>query len=198
MILLMIRDCCLKERIMAKNILMLTGSPRRNGNSDKLADAFMKGAIAAGHHVFKFETGLKRIRGCTACKTCWSKGTACSHIDDFALLEPLLENADVIVFSTPLYWFGMSAQIKAAIDRVNAYLSEDCLRPLHIGESALLICGADAGSGIFSGAVETYKNMADYMKWKDRGILTVPEVRDKGDIDKTEALAEAEKLGKSI
>jgi multimeric flavodoxin WrbA len=57
-----------------KNILVLTGSPRKNGNSEKMADAFIKSAQASGHKVTKFETRGKEINGCKACKTCWSKG----------------------------------------------------------------------------------------------------------------------------
>ena len=102
------------ERVirLMKNILVLTGSPRKGGNSDLMADAFIKGAIAKGHQVIKFETAKKVIGGCKACDKCWSLGTACVFRDDFAELEPLIEKADVIVLATPLYWFNMSAQIK--------------------------------------------------------------------------------------
>jgi multimeric flavodoxin WrbA len=183
---------------MSKKILVITGSPRKNGNSDRLSDAFIMGAAAAEHECVKFDAGRKIIRGCTACKKCWTKGTACSYEDDFTELEPLLEKAEVIVFSTPLYWFGMSAQIKAAVDRFYAYTSKKCLRPLHISESVFMVCGADKGEKIFTGAVETYKNIADYMDWQNRGILIVPNVEDKGDIEKTAALKEAQSLGKTI
>ena len=183
---------------MQKEILVLTGSPRKNGNSDMLADAFIRGAEAAGHRTARFDAGRKKIRGCTACKACWTKDTACSYKDDFSGLEPLLEKADVLVFSSPLYWFGISAQLKAAVDRLYAYLSEKALRPLKIRESVFMICGADEGEEIFAGAVETYKGIAQYMKWRDRGILLVPNVQDKGEIEKTGALKEAEDLGKSI
>lgn len=183
---------------MSKNILVLTGSPRKGGNSDMMADAFIVGAQASGHHVNKFRAAAKTIHGCRACDTCWTKGTACSFKDGFTELEPLLENADVIVFATPLYWFGMSSQIKAAIDRFYAYNRPACVRPLKIKEGVLLICGADKGTKIFNGAIETYKNIVDYMKWQDKGILAVPEVSAKGDIAHTDALKNAEKLGRNI
>ena len=60
---------------MSKNILVITGSPRIGGNSDLLADAYIKGAKSTGHTVTKFETGLKKVGPCKACDTCWSKGT---------------------------------------------------------------------------------------------------------------------------
>ena len=183
---------------MSKNILVLTGSPRKGGNSDMLADAFIAGAQASEHHINKFRVAAKTIHGCRACDKCWSKGTACSFKDGFTELEPLLENADVIVFATPLYWFGFSSQIKATIDRFYAYGRPNCVRPLKIKESILLICGADKGTQIFNGAIETYKGIVDYKKWQDRGILAVPEVSDKGDIAQTDALKDAERLGRSI
>jgi multimeric flavodoxin WrbA len=186
------------EFVVPKNILVLTGSPRKKGNSDRLADAFIKGAQDAGHKAVKYQTAFKKIAGCRACKTCWSKGSACSLKDDFSEVEPLLENADVIVFCTPLYWFAMSSHIKAVIDRMNSYLSDNCPKPLSIKESVLLICGADEGPGIFKGVVETYKSIAEYMKWTDLGVIAVNGASDKGDIDRTEGLKHAEELGKSI
>lgn len=183
---------------MVKNILVLTGSPRKNGNSEMMADAFIKGARAKGHIVTKFETAMKNIGGCKACNTCWSKGSACSFQDDFSELEPLLESADVIVFVTPLYWSGMSSQIKATIDRLYAYVSGNCKRPLKIRESVFMICGEGEEHNMFNGAIETYKGIINYLKWKDLGIITVPGVANKGDIASTNALKQAENLGMSI
>ena len=186
------------ERVirLMKNILVLTGSPRKGGNSDLMADAFIKGATEQGHQVTKFETARKAIGGCKACGKCWSLGTACVFRDDFAELEPLIEKADVIVLATPLYWFNMSAQIKAAIDRLYAYDAPTCLRPLNIKESVLLTCGA--GLEVFDGIRKTYHHIVEYLKWKNAGILAVPNVKEKGDILRTEALLQAELLGQKI
>lgn len=180
---------------MSKNVLVITGSPRKDGNSEKMADAFIKGAQSKGHEVTKFNAAAKTIGGCRACDTCWSKGRACSFIDGFTELEPLLEHADVIVFATPLYWFGISAQLKAAIDRMYAFTMENSKKRLKIQEGVMLICGADEGMEIFNGAIETYKSILDYMKWKNSGILAVPNVSAKGDIQNTDALQKAEQLG---
>lgn len=181
-----------------KNILILTGSPRRNGNSDRMADAFIKGALSVGHEVTKFETARKTIGGCKACKTCWSNGKPCTFKDDFYELAPLLELADVIVFSTPLYWFSFSAQIKAAIDKMYSYVGKSCKNPLKIKECILLVCGADSDMKIFNGIISTYKEIAHYMKWEDKGVLAVPGVKEKGDIAATGALVKAEEYGKSL
>lgn len=181
-----------------KNILVLTGSPRKGGNSDLLADAFIKGARSKGHAVYKFETAFEQIQGCKACDACWTGDSACIYRDGFAKLEPLLEKADCIVFASPLYWFGMSSQLKSAIDRLYAYVRDACKRPLAIKECVLLACGGDTGDGIFDGMIGTYQGIANYMEWTDKGILSVPDVYDIGDIERTGALQKAEDLGKSI
>lgn len=183
---------------MTKNILVLTGSPRKNGNSEMLADAFIEGAKSAGHTVSKFQAGMKNIRGCIACDACWSKGRACSIDDDFRELEPMLERADVLVLVSPLYWFGITAQIKAAIDKMYAYGSKNCTHPLKIKESALIMCGETDVMNDFAGAMSTYQNMIDYVKWKDVGGMVVPCVNRKGDVIETGALDGARDLGKSI
>jgi len=181
-----------------KDVLVITGSPRKNGNSDKMADAFIKGTQSVGHEVTKFEAGKKKIDGCKACETCWSKGRPCSFQDDFDELAPLLEAADVIVFSTPLYWFSFSTQIKAAIDKMYAYVGGNCKRPLKIKESLLFVCGADDAIHVFDGIKATYKESALYMKWQDRGVMVVPNVNGKADIEATDVLGKIEELGKSL
>ena len=163
-----------------------------------MAHAFIKGALAAGHEVTKFEAGRKKIEGCRACKACWSKGKPCSFDDDFDELAPLLEAADVIVFCTPLYWFSFCTQIKAAIDKLYAYVGAACQRPLKIKESLLLVCGADEEPEVFDGIKASYREITHYMKWKDRGMLMVPKVNEKGAIEATAALAQAENLGRTL
>lgn len=181
---------------MKKNILVLTGSPRKGGNSDLMADAFIKGAVSIGHEVVKFETATKSINGCKACNTCFSKGVACSFKDDFNELAPLLEKADAIVFVTPLYWYSFPTQIKAAIDKLYAFIIGE--KSLKIKESLLLVCGEVKDEKVFDGIVKSYELIANDRKWIDRGKLIVSGVNNKGDIYKTDALEKAEKFGRSI
>ena len=84
---------------MSKTVLVITGSPRRGGNSDQLAEALGKGAREAGHRVEKFETAFRRIAGCTACEQCWSKGRACVIEDDWQELSEKMEAADELVIA---------------------------------------------------------------------------------------------------
>jgi len=180
---------------MGRNILVVTGSPRKRGNSELLADALIEGALSVGHTVTKFEAAFKSIGGCTACDKCWTKDRACVFTDGFSELEPLLESAEVIVFATPLYWSTVPAQLKAVIDKLYAYLSESRRRPLAIQESVLLVCGECEGVFIFEGVIDMYRGLAEYLKWKNRGIVAVPQVFHAGDVLQTDGLQQARELG---
>lgn len=181
---------------MSKNILVLTGSPRKGGNTDKLADAFIAGARQAGHTTVKFATADKQIKGCIDCQTCFSRGSACSVPDDFAELAPLLEQAEIIVFATPMYWFSFPVQLKAAIDKFYAYLIAK--RDLKIKECVLLVSGGGTDLTTYEGITTSYKLIADFLNWQDSGIIIVPGLHDKDDIIKTDGLKKAEELGKSL
>ena len=92
-------------------ITVLTGSPRRNGNSACLADEFIKGAEEKGHSVFRFDCAFSQVQPCRACNRCGMDGP-CVIDDDFKQLRPRLIEADMVVFATPMYYFGISAQMK--------------------------------------------------------------------------------------
>jgi multimeric flavodoxin WrbA len=183
---------------MNKKILILTGSPRKNGNSDMLADAFIKGAQEKGYTVNKIEAAKLNVSGCNACDMCWTKDGACVQSDNMAEIEPLIENADMLVLVSPLYFYGISAQLKAVIDRLYAYCVVNCKKPLKIKESALIMCGECDEERFYSGAIDTYKHTADYLKWEDRGILIATSVSAKGDILKGDWLTKAQTFGTSI
>lgn len=183
---------------MGKQILVITGSPRKEGNSALMAQTLVDGAQAAGHQVRVFHAAEKQMGGCRACNGCWSGETACVFQDGFTELEPLLEAADVVVYASPLYWFGLSAQIKLCIDRLYAYMSDKARRKLKITRCALLMSGGDTGERVFRGAVETYRNIADYLGWEDAGIVLAEGVSEAGAVKDTNALARAEALGRSL
>lgn len=181
---------------MGKNILVLTGSPRKGGNSDLMADSFIEGAIKSGHKVTKYETATKHIEGCRACDTCFSKDVACSFQDDFNELAPMLETSDVLVLVSPLYWSSFPAQLKVVIDKLYAFIIGG--KTLGIKESVLLACGEFNSEEAFDIMVKTYEGLAEYEKWTDRGQLIVPGVLQKGDIKNTDALQKAKELGLNI
>lgn len=103
---------------MTKNVLVLSASPRKGGNSDLLCDEFVQGAKKAGHDAEKVFLREKKIGYCVACDACRKNGGRCFQKDDMpAILEKMM-TADVIVMATPVYFYSMSAQLKTLIDRV--------------------------------------------------------------------------------
>ncbi|MBE6035835.1 MAG: flavodoxin family protein [Clostridiales bacterium] len=181
---------------MKKNVLVITGSPRKGGNSDLMADAFIEGAKSAGHIVTKWCSGEKNIEGCRACETCFSTGKACSFDDDFNQLAPLIEKAEVLVLATPVYWFSYPAQIKAAIDKMYSFYMGK--RSLKIKESVLLTCAEMDDMSVFDGMKTTYDHIRSFLQWENRGYLAVPSVHAAGDIIGTTALHKARALGSEL
>lgn len=100
-------------------IVIITGSHRPWSNSGILADYFQKGAEEAGHGVFRFDAGRKKVYGCIGCDRCGMNGP-CIFDDDFTPLREPLVAADLVLFSSPMYYFGISSQIKTVIDRFYA------------------------------------------------------------------------------
>lgn len=184
---------------MKKNILVLTSSPRKHGNSDMMADAFIRGAESVGHTVNKYEAAFTKISGCRACDTCWSKGVPCSFNDSFnEKFAPLLEQADTLVFSMPIYYYGFPASIQATLEKTYSYLMPQGPRKMKIHETSLLLCGGDPEIEVYSGATDTYKHISTRFGWKDRGMVVATGVMDKGAIADTGFLEQSEALGKNI
>jgi multimeric flavodoxin WrbA len=182
-----------------KHILVLTGSPRKGGNSDKLADAFIKGAEKAGHEIVKFETAFKNIHGCRGCGFCFSDSRPCVIRDDFDELYPLLESSDVIAFFSPLYWGGISAQLKTAWDRFHAYTKPENKKRLAIRESVYALSGHNDNTAQYEPAVSIYRDIALHMGWQDKGVLLSTGLLKKTDLDgRPGELAGAEALGASL
>ncbi len=178
---------------MKKKIMVLTGSPRKEGNSDALANAFINGAKQAGNEIIKYDIADNRITGCVVCDTCFSKGKACTLDNTFSEFAELVKDVDALVIATPLYWFTYPAQLKAVIDKFYAF--EVGEKKLNIKNTMLLTCGELEDEKVFDGLIESYKQLCKLQGWNNRGTLVVPGVLDKGDIQKTNALEKAERLG---
>ena len=98
-------------------ITVLTGSPRKNGTSNYLADEFIKGAKESGHEIYRFDCAKADIKNCLGCNACAMGSKPCIHKDDFAELREHLLNSDIILFVSPIYYFDMTSSIKKVIDR---------------------------------------------------------------------------------
>ncbi|MBX7077292.1 MAG: flavodoxin family protein [Methanobacteriaceae archaeon] len=101
---------------MTKNIIIISSTPRKGGNSDILCDEFLKGAEKAGHNAKKIFLNDKNINYCTGCLDCVTKNS-CSQNDDMGEIIKQILKADVLVFTTPVYFYTMSGQLKTFIDR---------------------------------------------------------------------------------
>lgn len=109
---------------MSKKILILSASPRRNGNSDILCSQFALGAGEAGHIVEKVFLKDKHIKYCSGCYTCEKTNGVCAYKDDMPEILQKMIDADVLVLSTPVYFYCMNAQLKTVIDRTVARYTE--------------------------------------------------------------------------
>ena len=105
---------------MSKKVLILSGSPRKGGNSDILCDEFAKGATESGHNVEKIHVSEKNIHPCIACYHCSKNSGACVFKDDMAEILQKMIDADVLVLASPVYFYSIDAQLKAVIDRTVA------------------------------------------------------------------------------
>ena len=106
---------------MSKKIVVITGSPRKKGNSFAMTEVFIKAAEKKGHTVKRFDAAMMSVSGCHACETCFKTGKACSFDDDFNVIAPAIQEADAVVFSMPVYWYTIPSQIKAVIDKLFSF-----------------------------------------------------------------------------
>ena len=174
-------------------ILVITGSPRKNGNSNTLADNFIKGAQDAGHNVVRFDSAFKNVHPCIACNKCGMSGQ-CVFKDDFEFVKANIVDADAVVFATPMYYFGISAQIKAVIDRFYAINGQ-----IHVSKKAvLLMTYADTSEKKAQPIISHYEALLSYLGWSDSGKIIAPGVWTEGDIKNTQYPQKAYELGKNL
>ncbi len=174
-------------------ILVLTGSPRKNGNSNILADNFIKGVTEAGHEVVRFDSAFKEVHPCIGCNSCGMNGP-CVFKDDFEFVRQHIVDADMVVFATPMYYFGISAQLKAVIDRFYA-INGQIHRPK---KAALLMTYADNSAEKESILVNHYNFLIKYLGWENVGQIIAPGVWPAGAVNHTDYPLKAYELGKSL
>ena len=181
---------------MGKKIVVITGSPRKNGNSFAMTDAFIQAAEAKGHTVTRFDAAMKNIGGCRACMTCFQTGKACSFDDDFNTIAPAILEADAIVFTMPVYWYSIPAQIKGVIDRIFSLVVGG--KDIAGKECALITCCEEDDMTVMDGVRVPMERMCALNKWKMVGEVLVPGVLNAGDIGKTDGCKKAAALADAI
>ena len=176
------------------NILILSGSPRKGGNTDLLVGAFAKGA-SQKHHVEVVSVHDYKVNPCMGCNACFkNKANACVQNDDMSLIYEKMSWADMLMIASPVYFYGLSAQLKAVIDRFHNPIRDT----FHIKKMALLLVGAATLPELFDSILAQYRLCLNFFKLEDAGRLLVRGVKDRGDIMNTDALNEAYKLGLNV
>lgn len=181
---------------MSKKIVILNGSPRRNGNTSALVHSFMEGAESVGNTVTEFFLEGMDIHGC---KGCFGGGknpeSPCVQKDDMDKIYPAYKEADVIVLATPLYYWTISGQLKMAFDRLFAVAECDPDYSNPVKESVLLMA---AEGNEFEETLYWYDHLEKHLGWRNAGKVLCSGVMAMGDINGRPELQQAFDLGKSI
>ena len=151
-------------------ILVLNGSPRPNGNTKGMVEAFREGAVTAGHQVDVVDVCRLKIGGCLACEYCHTKGHgSCVQKDDMQEVYALLKEAEMLVIASPIYYHGISGQLKCVIDRF--YAAAYPTKPPHLKKVAMILSSGDAN--MYDGAMFSYQgDFLDYLGLEDVGVFT--------------------------
>ena len=182
---------------MSKNIVILNGSPRKNGNTSALVKAFTQGAEGCGNTVTEFFLDNMKIHSCKGCLSGdSSREYPCIQKDDMGTIYPAVKNCDVLVLATPLYYWNMSGQIRTAIDRLCALEEggENLLRG-HGRASALLVAAEEHD---FKEVLYYYDHLTEHLQWNNLGAVLAGGNLYVGDINGKAELQAAFELGQSI
>ncbi len=179
---------------MNKNVLILSSSPRRGGNSDTLCDEFMRGALQAGNTVEKIFLRDKKINYCTGCSVCSTSGKPCPQRDDAAEIIGKMLAADVIVMATPVYFYTMSAQMKTLIDRCCGLYTE-----MNNKEFYFIVTAAEDDRRKLLRTIDTFQGFLDCLENPVvKGTIFGTGVWHTGEINDKPAMREAYEMGNSI
>lgn len=170
-------------------ILVLNGSPRHDGNTAAMVNAFTEGARESGHEVNVIDVCQKKIGGCLACEYCHTKGNGtCIQKDDMQNVYPLLKEAKMIVLASPIYYHSFTGQLQCAINRIYALD-----KPKKLKKAALIM--SSGSNHVYCGAIYEYQNsFLNYLKLEDMGIFSAYDKENKSE----EKLNELREFGKSL
>ena len=151
-------------------ILVLNGSPRPNGNTKGMIEAFREGAVSAGHQVDVMDVCRMNISGCLACEYCHTKGRGeCIQKDDMQKVYALLREAEMLVIASPIYYHGISGQLKCVLDRF--YSAAYPGKPPRLKKVAMILSSGDAN--MYDGAMFSYQgDFLDFLGLEDMGVFT--------------------------
>lgn len=179
---------------MTKKVLIISASPRRNGNSDILCDQFLKGAQEAGNEVEKVFLRDKNIKYCTGCYTCEITKGVCAYKDDMPEVLQKIIDADILVLSTPVYFYCMNAQLKTVIDRTVARYTE-----IRDKDAYLIVTAGEDGMKAVEGTITSFRGFLDCLEnVKEAGLIIGHKVHELGEVKENIAMQEAYQAGLAI
>ena len=173
-----------------KNILIISSSPRKNGNSQMLCEQFKRGAEEKGHMVTLVRLMEKIIGFCRACDGCMRNGGTCVLNDDMAEVLKLFQEADVIVLATPVYFYGISAQMKTFIDRTYPICQ-------HLGKKEVYyIISAGLGEDIIERSLGDLDGFVEHLEeYRIAGRIYATDVMEAGLVKNLDVFEKAYQMG---
>ncbi len=179
---------------MKKNVLIVSSSPRRAGNSDLLCDQFLQGAQEAGHHAEKLFLRDFKVNYCVGCGHCVENKGVCTQKDDMADMAQKLRKADVIVLATPVYFYTLSAQLKTFIDRCCPYYTQ-----LTDKDFYFILTAAETDLDLMTRTVESLRGFTSCLdRPREKGIVYGVGAWEKGEIVGSPAMAQACEMGRNV
>lgn len=185
---------------MSKKIIILNGSPRPNGNTAALIEQFVKGAEQSGSTITQFDLQKMNIHGCLGCcKGGKDPSSPCVQKDDMDKIYPAYKEADLVVLASPMYYWGISGQLKTAFDRLFAVAECDPHYANPVKDCVLLMAAEGDTEENFEPVRHFYLSLLHHLDWQDCGIVYAGGNMAAGDIQsKPEQLEQAFSLGASI
>ncbi len=176
-----------------KKVLIISSSPRKKGNSQALCEQFAKGALAAGNQVELVRLAEKEIGYCRACDACFRNDGTCVQKDDMAILLQQFQEADVLVLATPVYFYGICAQMKTFIDRTYPIWQ-------HLGKKEVYyIISAGLDEKIIQRSLGDLDGFVEHLEeYEIKGRIYAAEVMDAGLVTGTPLMDEAYQLGMQV
>ena len=177
-----------------KKILILSGSPRIHGNSSLLCDEFARGAQEAGYETEKINVTKMKVSGCLGCNVCYKNGGTCVQKDDMEKIREKMIEADVIVLASPIYFYSMSAQLKAVVDRTYAFFEQLAGKTFYY----IISCAAPEESFTETMVASLRGFTSCVPESKEGGIILGLNTNEPGDVKDSEAMSKAYEMGKKL
>jgi multimeric flavodoxin WrbA len=176
---------------MSRKVIVLLGSPRKNGNTETLAASFSNGAGVSGYKISTLRIAGLKIGGCIDCRRCWTGNGHCFLNDDMKEIYAAIDDAEVITFVSPLYFYSWSAQIKPVWDRLLPYFSANSKIDVSGRRAVLISAAGDNDASCFDGLKKSFELSCNFAKWEIAGEILVPGLYEAGAASKKQECLDA-------